>query len=234
MRDIYDIVQDQIFAKMNTDVKILSFDAPSGGSQVVKLCNNKWIRVGQVLTDIDPKEWVITSIAANGDVTLTVPSGATALVKRQILAIKVPKFLFGSQVSANNEYRLRGQDSRVKLPLIWLVGNIKETEHSIRVLLERTSELRLFFLDDNNPKQFLTADYRLNVVSPMIALKDEFKRVIKKSPLFDVVEAWNTRTITRFGNEAESGVVSDILSDSLSGVELVVSLPIFKSGSCKC
>lgn len=233
MIDIYDIVKNEIFSNINLDVKVIDVVA-TGVTNVVTLCNNKWIRVGQYLTDSSDRLWQITSIASNGDVSLKKPTGASDLSKRDILTVKSPKFLFGTHISANNEYTLRGNDNRVKLPLIWLVESIQETEYGIMSSKERDSQIRLYFLDDNNPTQYLNEDFRLNVVSPMIALKDEVIRVIQNNRLFDILENWQTRPITRFGNENEKGYFENILSDNLSGVELVITLPIFKTGSCKC
>lgn len=234
MTDIYDIVKNEIFDNIDSTVTIVSIVSTGGGSTVVSLCNNKWIRVGQSLTDSDPKAWVITSIASNGDVTLTDPTAPTALVKRQVLTIKAPNWLFGTHWSAGAEYTLRGSDNRVKLPLVWMVEQIREEEYGIKSSLERTSDIRVYFLDDNNPEQYLNADYRSNVVSPMIGLKDEFNRVIKDNILFDVIESFRTRPLTRFGNEEEKGYFENILDDNLSGVEEIVSLPIFKVDECKC
>ena len=91
-----------------------------------------------------------------------------------------------------------------------------------------------FFLDDNNPEQFNNVDYRQKVVSPMIALKDEFLLVIQKNVLFEDYGSCRTRPITRFGNEDEKGSFENILDENLSGVELRITLPINKSGNCKC
>ena len=234
MIDIYDIVQNEIFANIDATVTITAVISAAGGSTVIELCNNKWIRVGQVITDADSKEWLITSIAANGYVTVTDPALSTPLARRQVLTIKAPKPLFGTHWSATNEYTLRGSDSRVKLPLMWFVEDMPSVEYGLKSSLERNSRIRLYFLDDNNPKQFLNADYRLNVVSPMIGLKDAFIKAVEDNLLFDVLESWDTRTLTRFGNEDEKGYFENILDENLSGVELVITLPIFKRGSCKC
>lgn len=234
MRDIYDIVKDDIISAMDNTVKIVSADAVSGGTQDIILCDNKWIRVGQYLTDADSKKWKINSIGNDGIVNVTKPTGATDLVKRQVLTLRSPQFLFGTHYSANNEYVLKGNDNRVKLPLIWLVETIRETEFDRTKSLERKSDLRLYFLDDNNPKQYLNADYRANVVTPMLGLKDEFIKVVQSNVLFDLLGDWQIRPITRFGNEDEKGSFENILDDNLSGVELTISLPIFKNKNCNC
>lgn len=235
MRDIYEIVQTEIFDKIDNTIKIESVSVPSSGNQNVYFCKNKWIRVNQVVKDSLNREYKITSIAQDGEVTLKLPNGVTSIVKRTIFTIKEPIFLFGTKINANNEYKLKGPDSRLKLPLCWLVESISETEYSIKESKERDSSVRFYFLDDNNPNQYLTNDYRLNVVAPMIALKDEVKRVIESNVLFELPNSYSIRTITRFGTEQEQGAFENILDENLSGVELSVTLPIYKSGkNCKC
>lgn len=237
MRDIYDIVQEEIFDLIDNTVKIIVATPVSGNSQTLELCSNKWIRVGQSLIDSDDKQWAITSIDSDGLVTVTKPVGGTDLVRNQTLTIKSPRFLFGTHRSADDEYKIKVEndaDNRDQLPLIWLIESITETEYDKTKTKERDSDLRLYFLDDNNPEQYMNADYRRNVVSPMIGLKDEFIRVIQSNVLFDLLGTWRTRPITRFGNEDEKGYFENILSDNLSGVELRITLPIFKKTRCKC
>jgi len=175
MRDIYDIVKDEIFDNINTEVKVLRVISVVGTTQKIEVCNNKWVRVGQYMTDSSNKQWKVIE-----------------------------------------------------------VENIGEEEYDQTSNIERRSDIRVFFLDDNNPEQFDNVDYRQKVVSPMIALKDEFLRVINSNVLFENYGSCRTRPITRFGNEDEKGSIENILDENLSGVELRITLPINKSGNCKC
>jgi hypothetical protein len=228
MKDIYDIVQDEIFNKLNCFVKINSITALSGGTQTISLCINKWVRVGHYLTDNSDKKWLIQSIT-NNSIVVKKPTGATDLVLHQELELKNPKFLFGTRFSANMEY-LKSKG----LPLIWLVETISETEYNYGSSIERSSKLRFFLLDENNPKQYINDDYRKNVVTPMYGLKDEFLRVINKNTLFKGYESVEVRPITRFGNENEKGYTGNILDDNLSGLELNITLDIFRRKNCNC
>ena len=235
MRDIYDIVQEEIFNKIDVNVTVESVTSLSNNRQILTLCRNKWARVGNYLTDIDNKQWKIESIAENGDITVIKPTGATNIVKRNVLSLKNPIYLFGTQITANNEYLMKGNDVRTKLPIVWLVESIREQEFTFKSQTERKSDVKFYFLDDNNPKQYLSKDYRKNVVTPMIGLKDEVIRVINTNLVFDDIDSYNTRPITRFGNEDEKGYFANILDENLSGVELTITLPILKSGNnCKC
>ena len=82
-------------------------------------------------------------------------------------------------------------------------------------------------------KKYLTNDYRLNVVSPMIGLKDSFVSTVIKNTLFDDLDNWNTKPFTRLGTESSTGFEANILDENLSGVELTITLPIRKT-NCKC
>ena len=144
MKDIYDIVQDEIFDNLNKSVKILTVSNVTTVFTVT-LCDNKWIRVGQDLTDLGGKLWRITEIDINGVITCTKPTGATDLVKYQILTIKQPIFIFGTKINANNDYLKLGRDSRLKLPLIWLVESVSEEEYGVKSNLERKSNIRVLF-----------------------------------------------------------------------------------------
>lgn len=234
MRDIYDIVKTDIFNSINSNVKVLSVDAVANGTQKVYLCSNKWLRVGDIITDITNHTFEVLTIA-NDYIIIKITNVNNKLSKGENVSIKAPKFLFGTHTSANNEYMMYSNDNVNRLPLIWLVEAISIEEYGLMSSLEQKPSLKFYFLDENNPVEYLNEDYRLNVVSPMIALKDELIRVIQENKYFGLIERWKTRTITRFGNENEKGVFENILNDNLSGVELVIDIPIFKpSKKCKC
>jgi hypothetical protein len=234
MKDIYYIVQDEIFNKINLDVKVKSVNSLSSGTQNIELCYMKWVRVGEYLKDSSDKLWKVTAISSLNVITVKKPTGATDIVLNDSLSVVAPKFLFGTHTSANNELTLKRQKTNNILPLIWLVENIRETEYGKMSSIERDSQLRFFFLDDIDPSNGLNEDFRKNAVSPMIALKDEFLRVINLNPIFKRYVSCDTRTITRFGNEKEKGVFENILNDNLSGVELNITLNIFKNYKCNC
>lgn len=232
MKDIFDIVKDEIISKIDKTVKVISV-SNTGNTFTIELCNNKWIRPNQYLND-GSHNWLITDINSNGIITVTKPSGATNIVKRQTLTIKAPTFMSGTKIAVNNEWLDLTNDMREKLPLIWLLESVEEQEFGIKSAIERKSKIRVLFLDDNNPKQYLIKDYRKNVVSPMLGLKDSFVDAINKNLIFDYIESWSSKPFTRFGTENEDGYLKNILDADLSGVQLDITLPIYKRKNCKC
>lgn len=232
MKDIFDIVKDEIVDKIDLTVKVISV-SNTGNTFTIELCNNKWLRVGQNLND-GTHLWKVTSIDSVGIITATKPTGATDLVKRQVLTIKTPTFLTGTKIAVNSEWLNLDNDLRNKLPLIWLLESIEEQEFGIKSAIERKSKIRVLFLDDNNPKQYLVKDFRKNTVIPMLNLKDSFNEAVEKNHLFDYIENWNVKPFTRFGTENENGFLKNILDADLSGVQEDITLPIYKRKECKC
>jgi hypothetical protein len=232
MKDIFDIVKDEIIDKIDLTVKVISV-SNVGSVFTIELCNNKWIRPNQYLND-GSHNWLITAINSNGIITATKPNGATNIVKRQSLTIKAPTFMSGTKIAVNSEWLNLTNDLRNKLPLIWLLESVEEQEFGVKSSIERKSKTRVLFLDDNNPKQYLIKDYRKNVVSPMLGLKDSFVDAINKNLIFDYIESWGSKPFTRFGTENENGYLNNILDADLSGVQLDITLPIYKRKDCKC
>jgi len=232
MKDIFDIVKDEIIDKIDLTVKVVSV-SNVGSIFTIELCDNKWVRVNQYLNN-GAHNWLITAINSNGIITATKPTGSSNITKRQILTIKEPTFMSGTKLAVNSEWLSLTNDMRNKLPLIWLLESIEEQEFGIKSSIERKSKVRVLFLDDNNPKQYLIKDYRKNVVSPMLGLKDSFVDAINKNLIFDYIESWSSKPFTRFGTENENGYLNNILDADLSGVQLDISLPIYKRKECKC
>lgn len=232
MKDIFDIVEDEIIDKIDLTVKVISV-SNTGNTFTIELCNNKWLRVGQNLND-GTHLWKVTAINSVGIITATKPTGATDIVKRQLLTIKQPTFLSGTKIAVNSEWLNLDNDLRNKLPLIWLLESIEEQEFGVKSAIERKSKIRVLFLDDNNPKQYLVKDFRKNTVIPMLNLKDSFNDAVNKNHLFDYIESWSSKPFTRFGTENENGYLNNILDADLSGVQLDISLPIYKINKCKC
>lgn len=143
-----------------------------------------------------------------------------------------PFFISGTRLSTNAEWTKATTNLAEKLPLIWLLETINEKFYGKESVYERTSDLRLFFLEDTDIRQYLNADHRSNVVYPMYQLAMEFVDVIENDTTIVPLEDWQIKTFTRFGVEQQNGVVQNILDANLSGVELQLSITRYKKQNC--
>lgn len=155
-------------------------------------------------------------------------------IVNQIVWTKPLFYQTGTRLAANQEWTMADSNLGNKLPLVWLLETINEKFYGPQSPLERESELRIFFLDETDITQFYTEDHRNNVVQPMTELAQKFIDVVLNTPAGRMVESYQIRTFSRFGVESQKGVIQNILDANLSGVELQLTLPVFKKYCCEC
>ena len=73
----------------------------------------------------------------------------------------------------------------------------------------------------------------MQVIQPMIGLKDEFLEIIKKNRNFKTLEDVKIKYFSRFGTESAQGFEKNILDANLSGLVLQINLRKYK-GNCNC
>ena len=120
-----------------------------------------------------------------------------------------------------------------KTPLVWLLESTSEERFGRGDTRLFEADLRIFFLDETNVKDYYSEDHRREVVYPMQRLAEEFVETIERDRSFKTLESYNIRSFSRFGVENESGVFQNILDANLSGVELSITLTKYKE-NCKC
>ena len=194
-------------------------------------CNTKWARKGKTVTgfDIDgfPQSSIITDVIYNELITLK-----TGVIV-DTLILNAPFDITGTKIATNLEWSKASNLASNKLPLVWLLDTFDEKEEGLESALERTVDCKIFFLDETDIKNFYTADHKAQVVQPMIALKDEFLKVIKKNRNYKTIENVQIKYFSRFGTESAQGFEKNILDANLSGLLLSVTLQKFK-GNCEC
>lgn len=153
-------------------------------------------------------------------------------IVQEIVWPKPVFYLTGTRLAANNEWTMAGADLTAKLPLVWLLETINERFGGAESSLERSSDLRIFILEETNVREFYTKDHREQVVKPMQELAIELVRVINDTPRFKRLENFQIRSFSRFGVEETKGVIQNVLDANLSGVELQLTLDIFKQNDC--
>lgn len=157
------------------------------------------------------------------------------IVRSLVLATPWPTqvfYLTGTRLAANQEWTIAGSDLRDKLPLVWLLETINEKFYGPGSPIERESELRIFFLNETNIAEWYTEDHRTNVVQPMTELALAFIDTINNTTGFPIVDEYQIRTFARFGVETQQGMIKNILDANLSGVELQMTLTIYKNYIC--
>lgn len=203
----------------------------NSGTGLTDYCATKWARVGKIITDSLGNEYQITAVNTDQSLAVTQISGpATPL--DGITFLNPPYFQGGTKLAANREWTISTTDLTAKTPLVWLLEIIRVEKFGRGDVREFQTDLRLFFLDETNVKDFYTEDHRREVVKPMEKLAESFLDVVRTNANFQTIENYTLVTFSRFGVETDQGVIENILDANLSGVELQFTLTKYKE-NCK-
>lgn len=147
--------------------------------------------------------------------------------------LQKPFFVSGTHISANREWSIFDKDLMKKTPLIWLLETTRLKKFGRESVYAYTGDLRIFFLDETNPKQYKNKDHLEQAVNPMHNLANLFLETIAKDVKFKPIDEYELITFARFGVERQDGIFQNIIDANLSGVELRLTLTKYKE-NCNC
>lgn len=196
------------------------------------ICNTKWMRVGKKVTDINDNMYTITEVVEDEYIVVKPLLVSNPPLDGQIF-IPSPFYISGTKMATNREWTLSTNNMSEKTPLTWLLELIRITKRGRESAIDFESEIRLFFLDETDIRNYYTADHRDNVVYPMEKLAEAFIDVVGSDRSFQTIEDFELITFSRFGVESDRGMFENILDANLSGVELRFNLVKYKQ-NCKC
>lgn len=230
IEDICDILEE-VVSSIDTTI-----EGANSAPNVALFCSTKWARPDKIIERItDGEKWVITDVVPDQEITVTyLGTTIPEPTFEGLFQLPIPFFITGTRLAANNEWTMATTNVMAKTPIIWLLETVREVIYGREQSLERSSDVRLFFLDETNVKDFYTKDHREQVVQPMQMLVEAFIKSINGNAAFKNVTEYQMRTFSRFGVETQQGVIQNILDANLSGVELQFTLERFKGYKCNC
>jgi len=201
-------------------------------TEQTNVCETKWARIGKkvtdstgqiyVIVDIEPNEWIKAEPIIQNNPPL-----------EGEFTLSTPYWITGTRTATNREWTIADNNLLDKTPIVWLLETLKYKQFGRQSTYDFETYLRIFFLDETDPVNYYTADHRENVVYPMQNLANEFIKTISGIRKFKVVEDFELITFSRFGVEQQTGMFQNILDANLSGVELRITLTMYKE-NCKC
>ena len=139
----------------------------------------KWSRKGKTLTGYDINGNLLTKKIINvvNNEYITLEDG---LIISNTLVLNEPFDITGTKIATNLEWTKASTFAIDKTPLVWLLDSFDELIYGLESSMERTVDMKVFFLDETDIKNYYTADHKREVIQPMMNLKDEFLAEIKK------------------------------------------------------
>lgn len=239
MIDIYNIVKNEIFAKLDKTLTVKKLE-PINGRLKMYVCGSvKWARVGKTLrTNTSLSYFPIVSVDyVENSLILDFPKdpeGAPISWTGSTGTLNDLYFFVGTPLKTNEEWLLFSNNEMLKTPFIWLVEPTKEKKYGVDSIVERESEVHLLLLDNNNSANFLTKDVHNNRLGAMYNLVTEIENTINDNvKWFKQLETINVKNFNRFGTETIQGFDANIIDADLTGVEMRFSLKTNKQ-ACNC
>ena len=218
---------NSIVDKITNDVKI---DSQVGNQYFT--CNTKWARKGKTVTGFDIDGVILTKRITNV-IDRELIELEDDLIIMNSLNLNQPFDITGTKIATNLEWSKKDHIAMEKTPLIWLLDSFDEQTFGDESPIERSVDIKVFFLDETDIKNYYTADHKAQVIQPMMNLKDEFIKEIKKTKSFKGFESDRVKYFSRFGTETAQGFEKNILDANLSGLLTSLNITIYK-GNCKC
>jgi len=227
-----DIVEDVVNA-MVFPVEIKGI-ATSGTQHTLTVCNIYHAQPGFNVT-IDNKKYLIKSISAPDTIVV---QGSPAITATSF-NLYPPFFFHGTPIQQGMELN---QITKAfdKTPMVWFHEQFTDRfiEDAL-VAMERESRIRLFFLTQADYEKWLTDDTYHNAIEPMRRLAENFIDELKVYRV-GCEKRFNTDDLEfelinyhRFGVFISNrGMEKSLWADKLAGVELAITLPVFKINPC--
>lgn len=202
----------------------------SDGTFTMPLCRTYWLKAQDTIT-IDSVEYEVIDVVRDTSVTVNATSAPNGLT----FFLDAPSFYHGTIIQTNQELSQDSKDVSERSPMAYLLRDLEETFFNDENLLDRETNIRLFFLHDTNFQDYTTELADEETLEPMRSMAYFFvEEVLKKSKLIARFDDYTIRDYLRFGRENASGYTDNIFNDNFSGVELSVTLPIKQKYPCEC
>lgn len=236
-RPTKDIVKIEIVEKINKKIEV-TIDADTAELILSKLyvCDLKWLRVGDTVIDNQERSATIEQIGEEeGKLYIVVRKGDPFIWTSRVITSMIEfHFMAGNPNDVNKEWLNKNINEAAKLPLIWMVLPVTDTNNDDSAGMPRVSDLRLYFIgstelnfdvDESYDQSF---DYLWSIV-------EGFLESAKRNAAFAPVENYVTRELYRFGSEDANGNFERVIIDAdLFAIEMRFSLRIRNGKICNC
>ena len=199
-----------------------------GDSYTFNTCNTGWIRIKSIVS-IGGNDFEVTSFVQGESFTATStsdPAGETTFTLPNVNYFHNTRFGQRAEVGEI-------PDINDRVPMFWLYEVFEETfNNDDELVLDRTSPLRLFFLDNSNFEDWNNDEHYTFIINPMLNLAESFIEFLKNNPRIQQFEQHLVTSHKNFGEVSDSGHVASYLGDEVSGVQVRITLPIDKDLTC--
>lgn len=200
------------------------------GTFTIEVCNTFHTQPKCSTITIGALPYKVTQVVNNTSITFTAsvaPVGTT-------FSIEGPNYFHGTRIAINNELSNITKGSE-KMPMVFVWEVIREIFNlDDEDRIERTSDLRIFFLGQRPPGVDKTDKLYADAVVPMWNLSHEFIKLLKNNVQIGELDGnFTLVNFAKFGVEGVNGATDSFFNEELGGTELRIDLPILKKFTCE-
>lgn len=227
-----DIVKDLV-ENINLKLNIKTVST-SGDLHTITVCNTLYLsgksnnNSNPYQITIDNNEYDVISVENN-----TIVLQGVEPITLGLKSIASPYFFHGTVIQTNNELSCIS-DVFEKTPMVYMRRTFTEN-WSRYTSIERTAEITLFFLTQADFSSWSIDDFDTFAIKPMRNLCYKFIDSLLTNKQIGKIENYSIIDNIKFATFVnEKGFENQKFNDTLSGVQLDISLPIRKNYKCNC
>ena len=227
-KETVDIIDD-LLKEVNTTFKIDECIDNLDGTYTLKTCDTLYLQACKEVT-IDGKKYRITKLDFNKSITVK-GKKKPEVTEFDIYPIS---YFHGKAIDTNAEISMV-DDKDTITPLVYFTEIYTDRFYPNDELVERTVDIRMFFLTTANYEDWKTDEHYDQVIKPMRNLTYNFINVLDKSKIIGKFASYYDLTNhAKFGIYLlRKGAEKRIFNDNYSGVEFKIRLPILKDMTCE-
>lgn len=221
----------ELVSKLNIEINVLSATFENGFTTFKVCCTYHARHCSNIY--IDNVKVSVDSIVF-GD-SIKVKGDYSTATK---ISLEAPTFFHGTVINTGTEV-MKIRDSHDKFPMIYLFEPIVYDYQDEFSPIEFEAELRLFFLDITNFKDWCNEEHYSFAIKPMRTLVDRFVKQLRKDRRnFGDIGNYKVIDHAKIGVDIGStndklGFIKSIFSDFNSGVEVIINIPFKKQNKCE-
>lgn len=229
MVNTIDIIKDLV---TNLDLKLNVTSVETVGSTYKLFTCNTYYLAPQSKVTINAVVYTVVSLVNN---EYLIVSGASLPIKG-IYNLTNPYFTHGTVKQANEELSMES-DMFKKTPMVFLKRPFSEIFYNGQQSDDRNADLTLYFLTQADFDHWQIDSFDENAIKPMYNLMTAFIEMINKNKQINkaLINDYRIEEKIKFSVYVnDKGHEKSYFNDTLSGIQLNISLPIRKNYTCTC
>lgn len=199
------------------------------GTYTLETCDTFHLQECFYITN-NGNQYLVTEVIKDTSITMM-----GSFLPVPMFEIYKPHFFHGTVIQTNLELSMQ-PNVNSRTPMIYLLEVLKDKFFCDDSVVERESDLRLFFLTQANFEDWKNSDHNEKAILPMRSLAYNFIDTMKKSKKIGKFVSYEILNHVKFGvYSTDKGHEKKVFNDNLTGVELRITLPVLQDFECnKC